>query len=551
MVPFNRVSLFVFLCSGGFTAAAAPTVSLPYGTFRGFTEGNLTKFLGLPFATAARFDTPKTPKPLYGIQNATAFAPVCPQQTPSDPPIPLPPAPTDISEDCLALDIYKPATAHADSKLPVLVWFYGGGFLQGYSSASDFAPLLGRSIETGEPIIVVAPNYRVSAFGFLAGKEVDAAGVSNLGLRDQIFALEWVQKHVSSFGGDPQRVVIGGLSAGAISAATLLLDNKQNSNRLFRGAFMESGAQIPTPDLATGQAAYDSLITANNCTAAHVTLECLRRVPFDSLMATVLKTPDIFSYRSLSLIWSPYVDGDVVQRAPSASVAQGAFAKVPIMAGNCDDEGTLFSFSTFNITTDAEFLEYIHSNYLPAASADQIAELGRLYPDDPTQGSPFGTGTANELTPQYKRIAAFQGDYVFIARRRFLLQHASSTQNTWSWLSKYGKDGSSFGAAHTSDNPIWFTSNATAVGSVGIDALINFINFINTLNPNTPAKTSTAAAKLPIFWPKWNAGNSSSLLTFGATGGINITTDDFRAEAIEFLNDLVLQEGGSEYCTYL
>ncbi|KAJ7167897.1 sterol esterase [Mycena filopes] len=527
MFPVHLLTFQVFFfCSQGLAAVlGAPTVSLHYGTFRGFNEGNLTKFLGVPFATAPRFETPQPPKRLYGVQNATAFAPACPQQALSPGPVSFPPPPSGVSEDCLNLDIYKPSTAHPGSKLPVLVWFFGGGFELGDSSSTDLAPLLGRSIETGEPVIVVAPNYRVTAFGFLPGKEVNAAG--------------WVKQNVHAFGGDPARVVIGGVSAGSISSATLLLDNKQNSNALFRGVFLESGAQIPAP-LDDGQATYDALVAATNCTLAADTLECLRRVPFEALMAAVNETPDIFSYKSLELVWRPYVDGDVLQRQPLTSVAKGLFAKVPIMAGNCDDEGTLFSFSTFNITTDAEFLEYIHSNYFPAASPDQIAEIGRLYPDDPTQGSPFGTGTSDQLAPQYKRLAAFQGDYVFIGQRRFLLQHASSRQNTWSWLSKYGKDASPLGAAHTTDGSIWFTSNTTGVGSVSIDA---FINFINTLNPNTPAKSAGTIAKLPIFWPHWN-GNSSSLLTFGATGGTNFTTDVFRAEAIEFLNGLVLAEGG-------
>ncbi|KAJ7164210.1 Alpha/Beta hydrolase protein [Mycena filopes] len=558
----------------------APTVSLPYGTFRGFNEGNLTKFLGVPFATAPRFETPQPPKRLYGIQNATAFAPACPQQALSTGPIVRFPFNQSISlliePKGLNLDIYKPSTAHPGSKLPVLLLAEGcvhnitihpGGFELGDSSTTDFAPLLGRSIETGEPVIVVAPNYRVTAFGFLPGKEVNAAGVSNLGLRDQIFALEWVKRHVDAFGGDPNRVVIGGVSAGSVSSATLLLNNKQNSNALFRGVFLESGAQIPAP-LDDGQATYDALVAATNCTLAADTLNCLRRVPFEALMAAADQTPDIFSYKSLQLVWRPYVDGDVLQRAPLTSLAERLFAQwrcVPIMAGSCDDEGTCVCFTSCS-SRDVGLMTGLYSlfsfsTYFPVASPDQIAtEIGRLYPDDPTQGSPFGTGTADQLA-QYKRLAAFQGDYLFIGQRRFLLQHASSRQNTWSWCNKYGKDASPLGATHTTDGPIWFTSNMTGVGSVGIDAFRELptshrlalhlersrndgaqtVNFINTLNPNTPAESASASARLPIFWPQWN-GNSTSLLTFGATGGTNFTADDFRAEAIEFLNGLILAE---------
>ncbi|KAJ7033034.1 carotenoid ester lipase precursor [Mycena alexandri] len=545
MFPFRLFSFFILSVA----VAGAPTVSLSYGTFQGFTEGNVTKYLGVPFASASRFEAPKAPKPLQGIQNATDFGPACPQQALT--PLPgLPFAATiypSISEECLTVDIFTPSGTHNLSKLPVFVWIYGGGFEVGNSRDNDVSSMVGRSIETGEPIVAIALNYRVSAFGFLPGKEVGAAGVSNLGLRDQIFALEWVQKYVCIFGGDPNRVVIGGLSAGSISAATLLLSNKQNSNALFRGVFLESGAQIPTPTLQDGQPVYDGLVVANNCSSASDTLDCLRRVPFDSFMATVNHTQNFLSYQSVSLIWRPYIDGDVVERAPLTSVSRGLYAKIPIMAGNSDDEGTVFSFSTFNVTTNAEFLDYVHSNFLPKSSQDQISQIEHFYPDDPAQGSPFDTGTANELSPEYKRLAAFQGDFVFIAHRRFLLEHASLTQNTWSWLNKLGKDASPVGAAHGSDVGVWFTTNTTSVGTLGVDALVNFIN---TLDPNLPAKTSTADAKLPVLWPQWKTpseNGSSSLLTFTDSNGTIITADNFRVEPIRFLNSLLLEEARSDW----
>ncbi|KAJ7034347.1 sterol esterase [Mycena alexandri] len=535
MFPFRLFSLFVLSCSGPVAVAGAPTVSLSYGTFQGFTEGNVTKYLGVPFASASRFEAPKAPKPLQGIQNATDFGPACPQQALT----PVPGLPfaiaiyPSISEECLTVDVFTPSGTHNLSKLPV---FVVRGFEVGNSRDNDVSSVVGRSIETGEPIIAIALNYRLSAFGFLPGKEVGAAGVSNLGLRDQIFALEWVQKYVSIFGGDPKHVVIGGFSAGSISAATLLLSNKQNSNALFRGVFLESGAQITAPTLQDGQPVYDGLVAANNCSSASDTLDCLRRVPFDSFMATVNNTEDFFSYQSLSLLWRPYIDGDVVERAPLTSVSRGLYAK-----------GTVFSLSTLNITTNADFLNYVHSMYLPKSSQEQMSQIELVYPDDPAQGSPFDTGTANQLSPEYKRLAAFQGDFAFIAQRRFLLEHASLTQKTWSWLNKLGKDASPVGAAHGSDTGVWFTTNTTNVGALGMDALVNFIN---TLDPNLPAKTSTADAKLPVLWPQWKTpskNGSSSLLTFTDSNGTIITADNFRVEPIRFLNNLLLAEARSDW----
>ncbi|KAJ7723426.1 Alpha/Beta hydrolase protein [Mycena metata] len=553
MFPFCLPGLgsFFLFCSES-VGADAPTVRLSYGTFRGFTAGNVTEYLGVPFASASRFETPKPPKELPGVQDATSFGPACPQQALS----PLPGIPfarpvyPSISEECLTLDVFTPSKTHNLSKLPVFVWIHGGAYQYGNSRDKDVTAIVARSIETGEPIIAVALNYRVSAFGFLPGKEVGAAGVGNLGLRDQIFALEWVNKQIRAFGGDPKRVVIGGLSAGSVSATTLLLSNKQNSSALFRGAFLESGSQIPTPTLQDGQPVYDGLVAANNCSSASDTLDCLRRVPFDSFMATVNNTQNMFSYQSLSIIWRPYIDGDVVERALSASVSQGLYAKVPIMTGSCDDEGTLFSISTSNITTNAEFLDYVHSNYLPKSSQDEISSIGSLYPEDPAQGSPFDTGTANQLSPQYKRLAAFQGDFIFTAPRRFLLEHASPTQNTWGWcklhglissgasshyliVSKLGKDASPLGTLHAGDVGVWRS-----------------VNFINTLNPNMPAEHATEDAKLSVLWPQWKTpseSGSSSLLTLTDNNGTIITADDFRLEPIRFLNNLLLEEADTQY----
>ncbi|KAJ7305572.1 Alpha/Beta hydrolase protein [Mycena albidolilacea] len=524
--------------TGVFAAPSGPTVSIPYGTFQGTTRENVTMFLGVPFAQAGRFEPPKTPKLLHGVQNASEFGPACPQQKTTPIPLGSPPTYPSVSEECLTLDVYKPALDPA-SKLPVLVYIFGGGWDIGNSRDVDMFPIVTRSLELDEPVIVVAINYRLTAFGFLASKEVSSAGISNLGLRDQIFALEWVQKHISAFGGDPARVVIGGQSAGAISSSLLLLSNKQKSNALFRGAVLLSGTAEVLPSLDDGQPDYDGLVAANNCTAASDTLDCLRRVPFDAFMATINKTPDLFSYRSLSLVWRPRVDGDLVLQDPLTSVSQGAYAKIPALVGNDDDEGTIFSFSAPNVTTDAEFLEYVHSNYLPTSTPEEIARIGTFYPEDPTKGAPFDTGTAYQVTPEYKRLSAFLSDFGFFAPRRFFLEHISRTQDAWSWLYKRGKD-TELGAYHGIDLPFWFNGNA-GEPTTGVDALINFIN---TLDPNR-SSARLNARQPSIFWPKYkpSAGSSnSSLLTFSDPDKVNITADNFRVDAIEFLNGLLLKE---------
>jgi acetylcholinesterase len=106
---------------------------------------------------------------------------------------------------------------------------------------------------------------------------------------------------------------------------------------------------------------------------------------------------------------------------------------IDILIGSVDDEGTLFSLSSRNVTTEQEFEQYVSSVFIPGASSSELAPLWSYYPSDPTDGSPFNTSVLNEITPQYKRIAAFQGDVVFQAPRRWFLEHLSGKQKLWSY----------------------------------------------------------------------------------------------------------------------
>jgi carboxylesterase type B len=112
---------------------------------------------------------------------------------------------SDISEDCLTLTVQRPANVSVDAKLPVLVSIYGGGFMAGAISGFDYTQFVAKSIELAEPVILVAMNYRVGPFGFLGGKELMAEGNTNLGLRDQRLALEWVHENIGAFGGDAEK----------------------------------------------------------------------------------------------------------------------------------------------------------------------------------------------------------------------------------------------------------------------------------------------------------------------------------------------------------
>ncbi|KAF8073585.1 carotenoid ester lipase precursor [Lyophyllum atratum] len=515
------------------------SVQLDSATVTGTTSGLSSKFLGIPFAKPPigdlRFRLPQ-PIPAYAASfAATSYGLSCPQQSVTLPIVSgLVADAVDFivnsiygvafpdSEDCLTLNVVKPATATPSSKLPVVVWIFGGGFELGGTSLYDGGVIVDRSVELGSPVIYMSMNYRVTGFGFLASKEVKDAGVGNLGLQDQREALRWVQKYIGAFGGDPSKVTIWGESAGAISVSLHMIANNGNTEGLFRAGFMQSGSPIPVGGIENGQKYYDALVSQTGCSASSDTLACLRTVPYATLKAAINRSPNIFSYQSLSLAWLPRADGVFLTDNPQKLVQQGKVANIPFITGDCDDEGTLFSLSTLNITTEAQLKTYIQTVFLPGVPTADINTLADLYPGDITQGSPYDTGILNALTPQNKRIASFQGDGVFQAPRRFFLQQRSGKQNTWAFLSKRLKALPALGSVHGSD-----ILNVYGGGGMA-DYLIRFAT---TLDPNS---------KFGLQWPKYSVA-SPKLLTFhDGLIPVTITDDTYRKEAMTFLTNVTL-----------
>ncbi|CAK7216804.1 hypothetical protein SCUCBS95973_002930 [Sporothrix curviconia] len=146
------------------------------------------------------------------------------------------------SEDCLTINVQRPAGTSATSKLPVLYWIFGGGFELGTNAMYDVVSLLAQGVKIGEPFVFVAVNYRTGGFGFLGGKEIKADGASN---RRRV-GLEWVADNIAAFGGDPARVTIWGESAGSVSVFDQMAlydgDNTYKGQPLFRAGIMDSGS---------------------------------------------------------------------------------------------------------------------------------------------------------------------------------------------------------------------------------------------------------------------------------------------------------------------
>ncbi|KAN0094638.1 Alpha/Beta hydrolase fold [Tylopilus felleus] len=547
-------------------STATPVVTLDYGSFQGFTSaGSTESFLGIPFAQSPvgqlRFANPVAPQSFSGVRNATGFGNACPQQPVLGPNETFPTNPglngvtvylgelqphgtVAASEDCLYLNVVRPAGVPNGAHLPVIVWIYGGAFESGDASAYNGTQIVSRSVSLKSPVIYVSFNYRMNAFGFLAGKEVQAAGLGNFGLHDQRFALQWVQKYISLFGGNPNQVVVWGQSSGSISAMLQMVAYDGQLGGLFQGAVMESGAAIPVHDITfqQDQDNYDFLVQQANCTSANDTLNCLRQAPYETIVNAVLQTTPLLSYQALNIAWRPQVDGVFLKQSIRQSLSQGKYARVPAILGDVDDEGTLFSLYSFNVTTNEQFLEYIQTIYLVGATQDEINQVGQLYPEDPTKGSPYDVGTNDTLTPEYKRISSFQGDFYFQVPRRYALSYLSKTQNVWSYLWKRNKIVPGIGSFHESDLQEYYDLTGST-DWVGTDALVNFAY---TLDPNVPTDGYPAGAAPSLLsnicWPQYEL-SSLQLLTFEDPNVLTFTQDTYRTEAMEFLDKLQTQMG--------
>ncbi|KAG8872196.1 hypothetical protein FRB97_007889 [Tulasnella sp. 331] len=497
------------------SASLGQVVRLDDGMFTGKTDLNLLKFYGIPFAKPPvgdlRFRLPVAADPYIGSHSATTFGRSCPQQ-----PITVPFLPAIVpsvvrsainkvisgawgavfpgGEDCLTLNVIAPKGALIPGNLPVVVWFYGGGFQFGSTNIYDGALIVERSVHMKRPVIFVSVNYRVGLFGFLGGKEVKADGVGNLGLQDQRQALRWVKKYISDFGGDPSKVTLWGQSAGAISAALQMVANGGDTEGLFRGAFMQSGAAVPLNMIEeeSVQDTYDSVVSAVGCHTAQDTLQCLRRAPYSALQKFLLASPGIFSYSSLGLTWLPRIDGAFIKESPMVSLMQGRAANIPLVTEILSLPSVcmvkLFSLSTLNVTTDRGFQQWLKGTYLPTANEADLDRLIDQYPDTLSQGSPYDSSILNALTPQFKRIASIQGDLTFQAPRRFMLQNLSGGQNAWSYLHTRGWELPFLGSFHGTD-----LLDTFAFGELQ-DYLINFVAY---MDPNGPG-----SFKWPRYTPK-------------------------------------------------
>jgi para-nitrobenzyl esterase len=311
-------------------APAAPPPSAPDPAIATTTEGkvagnaaaDVVSFLGIPYAQppvgALRWAPPQAPVAHADTLKATAFGSACAQAPGVEP---------SSSEDCLYLNVWKPAGAKPGDRLPVVFYIHGGAFTLG-SGAMGPSPLAKQGV------VVVSFNYRLGALGYLANKALRAANkdgsLGNFAVMDQLAALGWVQRNIAAFGGDAGSVTLWGTSAGATQSFSLLQSPKAKG--LFHRAVMQSGggAEYSNPSMENALAVGDTAVANWGCGNAADLVACLRALPVSALLAQG------------GLKWRPTVDAQVLTQVPSRAFLTGNFNQVPVMIGGVYDEGTLF-----------------------------------------------------------------------------------------------------------------------------------------------------------------------------------------------------------------
>jgi para-nitrobenzyl esterase len=442
-------------------------------------------YFGIPFAAPPvrelRWREPQAATPWPGVRYTDQFAPECIQTLRAH----------DInhyfgeeatSEDCLYLNVWAPAEAASGDRRPVIVWIYGGGFTIGSAAMANYH---GESLAR-HGVVYLTIAYRVGALGFLAHPELtreSSHGSSgNYGFLDQVAALQWVQRNIERFGGDPRNVTIMGQSAGSMSVS--VLQASPLARGLFHravgmsGAAFGDGTTIRTQPLAAAESGGPLL-------QAHLkagSLEALRSLPADRILQAQLAVP---------LRYGPIVDGYFLPATPAEIFAGGKQNDVPIMVGFTRDE----SFSELaRARSLAEFRDAATRLY--GAQSEKLLDLYPARDDSAAHRAAIDAARDSSVALQMRSWARAQvatgksPAYVYLFTR--VHPYVSGVRFS-------DHDPATVGAYHTADVPYWlgtleslnlfrqtraWTDSDRAL-SASMSAAI--VEFARTGNPKWPA----------------------------------------------------------------
>jgi para-nitrobenzyl esterase len=317
-------------------------VNTRQGAVRGSIIDGIATFKGIPYAANPfgqdRFRPPQRVQAWDGVRDALGYGPTAPKPGYAAPFDKLLSEPFIAGLDCLNLNVWSPNTGQAG--LPVMVWIHGGSFVNGSGAVPTYN---GRRFAR-DGVVCVTINYRLGPYGFLYLAE----GTANLGMLDQVAALEWVQENIAAFGGDPANVTIFGESAGAFSVCTLLA--MPRTAGLLRRAILQSGAGHhalpPETSRLVGQYLAEKL-------DVEPTVDGLASVPLERMIAAqaelsneVNTRPDPVRWREILfnyMLFEPVMDGEILSTLPIKAVAAGASSDVDVLVGTNSEEWRFFT----------------------------------------------------------------------------------------------------------------------------------------------------------------------------------------------------------------
>ncbi|KAK6542672.1 hypothetical protein TWF694_006616 [Orbilia ellipsospora] len=533
----------------------SPSVAIKNGTVSGVHDGvwDQDYFLGIPYAQPPvgnlRFRPPQYINTTLGNISAKKYGTHCIGYGADQ-------IGYTTSEDCLTINVIRPAGISHNAQLPVAVWIHGGGFYMGGAPDKRYnlTFMVDQSVKIGKSIIGVSINYRLDAWGFLASSEVAGTENLNTGLKDQRLALHWVQENIEAFGGDPDRVTIFGESAGGASVGMQQTAFNGRDDKLFRGVIAESGGPVfytANKFPSDTQKTYDTVLNATGCYDAADSLACLRSKPLDLLNKT---------FAANSPIFQPVIDGTFLTGFGSQQIKNGRYVKVPTIIGTTSDEGA--AFGQIGANTQQDLYNYCATvTKFHPKSCDRILELYpegiSIPPAENFTGPDDGTANGTALNGlEYHRAAAIIGDYMFIANRRYVAEQLSAQKvPVWSYRFRASPNGnpSWYRAGHFSEVAFVFHTvngdgyaknplggvNAPSYGKLADYMCRSWVRFVVSGDP----RSGTLVHE--VQWLKYGEGSGKSSMVFDIDidGGNYIEKDDFRADGIAFINEYALQAG--------
>ncbi|KAJ7475500.1 Alpha/Beta hydrolase protein, partial [Mycena galericulata] len=342
------------------------------------------------------------------------------------------------SEDCLFVNVWRPAGTSAREKLPILVYIFGGGYFSGAGSEWNGTSLVRRSVATGKPFIYVTFNYRVGVLGFLGSAQAPSSAL-NVGLQDQRYALRWIQDNAQAFGGDGSRITISGESAGASSVHMHYL--YPDSRRTFRAGISSSGTSLVLNTPACEYAdrpggSYTLLGNVTGCGSGAGSFECLQNMPFDTFWPLALTTYLSGAYPQWSVTCKG-PPGSLIDEYPAKKVITGDFLDLPIITGTNLNEGNFVigtSFLDMTPQPDIELENSILSGFIGGQATNNAnVSQATLHTLLDLYAQPTYNLSNSTL---YNRAAEFETDYAFLAPQRLFLRAASAegrNQSVWAY----------------------------------------------------------------------------------------------------------------------